>query len=136
MIDDLFATQQAVFNALSASTDLQNFLGSPPRLYDHVPQGDVFPFAVYSTTHIAPYDTKTEIGFEQTIEIDIFSRYRGSKEARDILQAVYNALHRATLSISGFVLIACEFHSAEILLENDGLTTRANARFTVLTQVV
>ena len=134
MSDALFAVQEAIYNALSSNTGVQSLLGSPPQLYDHVPPGAIFPYAVFGPVIANPYDTKTETGFEQIVTLNIWSRYRGSKEAKDILQAVYDTLHRAPLSVSGQVFLSCEFHSADVTLLDDGLTTQAAARYTVITQ--
>jgi Protein of unknown function (DUF3168) len=134
MTDALFNSQAAIYNALAANDTIQSLLGSPPRLYDHVPPGAVFPYMVFGAIAVQPYDTKTEIGFEQIITLDIWSRYRGSKEAKDILQAAYDALHRAILSVSSEVFLLSEFHSAELVLESDGITYRAAARFSLITQ--
>ena len=134
MTDALFAVQQAIFNALDASAEVQTILGATPRLYDHVPPGTIFPYVVYGPVHVTPYDTKTEIGFEQIITLNIWSRYRGGKEARDIFQALYDALHRANLTVSGQVFLSSEFHSADFALDSDGLTTHGAARFSVVTQ--
>jgi len=134
MTDALLSAQTAVFNTLAASGAVQTLLGSPPRIYDHVPPGAAFPYIVFGAISVHPNDTKTEIGFEQIITLDIWSRYRGSKETKDILQAAYDALHRATLTVSGEVFLLCEFHSADLVLENDGITYRAAARFSLMTQ--
>lgn len=134
MTDALFNAQTALYNALAASTALQALIGSPVRLYDHVPPGAAFPYMAFGAISVHSFDTKTEIGFEQIITLDIWSRYRGSKEAKDILQATYDALHRATLSVSGEVFLMSEFHSADLMLESDGITYRAAARFSVITQ--
>ncbi|MDX2027698.1 MAG: DUF3168 domain-containing protein [Alphaproteobacteria bacterium] len=134
MTDAFFAVQEAVFDALVASSAIQSLLGSPPRIYDHVPPGAVFPYMVFGAVTSAPYDTKTEIGFEQGITLNIWSRYRGSKEAKDILQATYETLHRAALSVTGHVFLSCEFHGADCALTDDGLTTHASVRFSVVTQ--
>jgi hypothetical protein len=134
MSDVLFAVQQAVISALDASAEVQSVLGSNPSLYDHVPPGAVFPYVVYGPTHIAPYDTKTETGFEQIITLTIWSRYRGGKEAHDIFQALYDTLHRAVLTVSGQVFLSCEFHSADFSMESDGLTNHTAARFSIITQ--
>ena len=134
MNDALFAAQQAVFAALAASSDVQNYLGASPRLYDHVPPAPAFPYAVYETVHVAPYDSKTDSGLEQTFGLTLWSRYRGGKETREIFQAIYNALHRATLTVPGQVFLSCVFHSADFGVDNDGLTYHAVARFTLVTQ--
>ena len=117
--------QQAVFNALSASSEIQSVLGATPSLYDHAPPGAVFPYVAYGPTHITPYDTKTEIGLTQIITLNIWSRYRGAMETQNIFQALYDTLHRATLTVSGQVFLSCEFHSADLSLDSDGLTTHS-----------
>lgn len=134
MSDALFAVQQAVFNVLAASSAVQTLLGSPPRLYDHVPPAAAFPYAAFGPVTASPYDTKTETGFEQIVTLNIWSRYRGGKEAKDIAQAFYDVLHRGNLSVSGQVFLSCEFHGADVALDADGLTTHAAARYVVITQ--
>ena len=134
MTDAFFNVQDAMFDALAASTEVQGLLGNPPRVYDHVPPGAAFPYVTFGALTVQPYDTKTEIGFEQIVTLDVWSRYRGSKEAKDILQALYDALHRASLSVSGEVFLSCEFTGADITPEPDGLTYSGKARFDVMTQ--
>jgi hypothetical protein len=134
MNDILFNVQQAVLGALAASAEVQALLGSTPQLYDHVPPNAAFPYVVYGPVHVVPYDTKTDIGFEQVVTLNIWSRYRGGKETRDIFQAVYDTLHRAALSVAGQVFLSSEFHSADFSLDADGLTYHAAARFSILTQ--
>jgi hypothetical protein len=134
MTDALFNAQTAIYNALAANGSIQSLLGSPPALYDHTPPGATFPYIVFGPISVQPYDTKTEIGFEQIVTLDVYSRYRGSKEAKDIVQATYDALHRAALTVSNEVFLLLEFHSADLALESDGLTYRAAARFSIITQ--
>jgi hypothetical protein len=134
MTDALFAVQQAVQAALAASSAVQGFIGNPPRLYDHVPPGAVFPYVVFGAITAKPFDDKDRTGFEQTVTLDIWSRYRGSKEAKDILQALYDTLHRAALSVAGEVFLSCEFAGAELTPQADGLTYNARAHFDVITQ--
>jgi hypothetical protein len=109
-------------------------LGATPQIYDHVPPNATFPYVVFGPVHVVPYDALTEIGFEQVITLNIWSRYRGGKETRNIFQAVYDTLHRAHLSVAGQVAISCEFHSADFELDADGLTYHAAARFSIVTQ--
>ena len=134
MSDILFSVQQAVFNALSESAEVQSALGAAPQLYDHVPPQATFPYVVYGPAHIVPYDTKTETGFEQIITLNIWSRYRGGNETREIFQALYDVLHRATLNVTGQVFLSSEFHSADFSLDADGLTYYAAVQFSILTQ--
>ncbi len=134
MTNALFDVQQAIFDALATSAQVKALLGESPRLYDHVPPGAIFPYVVYGPAHVAPYDAKDETGFEQIVTLNIWSRYRGGKETRAIFQALYEALHRAELSLAGQVFLYCEFHSADFALDADGLTQHAAVRFTIVTQ--
>lgn len=134
MSDALFAVQQAIYNALAASSEVQALLGNPPRVYDHVLPNVAFPYVAFGAIVAKPYDDKDRTGFEQTVTLDIWSRYRGSKEAKDILQAVYDALHRAALTVSGQTFLSCEFAGADLTQESDGLTYNAKAHFDVITQ--
>ncbi|MDE1901663.1 MAG: DUF3168 domain-containing protein [Alphaproteobacteria bacterium] len=134
MTDALFAVQQAVIAALAADAGVQGVLGATPALYDHVPPGAAFPYVTYGASHILPHDAKTETGFEQIVTLDIWSRYRGGMEARAIFAALYAALHRAVLTVTDQVFLSCEFHSGDIALDSDGLTTHAAARFSIITQ--
>lgn len=134
MSDALFAVQQAVTNALTGSSAVQVVLGNPARIYDHIPPSAVFPYVVFGPSHLTPYDTKTETGFEHILTLNIWSRYRGSQEVRDVFQALYDTLHRANLTVSGQVFLSCEFHSADLVTDSDGLTYQASARYGVITQ--
>jgi Protein of unknown function (DUF3168) len=123
-----------VYDALAASGEVQALLGDPPRLYDHVPPNVTFPYAVFGAIVAKPYDDKDRTGFLQTVTLDIWSRYRGTKEVKDIMQAAYDALHRASLSVSDEVFLSCEFAGAELAPEADGLTAGGRAHFNVITQ--
>jgi hypothetical protein len=134
MTDALFNAQEAIYAALAASGEIQGLLGDPPNIYDHVPPGATFPYVAFGPLHVLPYDTKTEIGFEQVVTLNVWSRYRGSKEAKDITQAAYDALHQAVLTVSGEVFLLCEFHGADLAPLDDGLTYHAAVRFSLITQ--
>ena len=134
MSDVLFLVQGAVTAALAGDATTTGLIGSPPRLFDHVPPGAAFPYVTFGPVQIQPYDDMTDIGFEQIITLDIWSRYRGGLELKNIMQALYNVLHRATLSLSSGVPIVCELHSADLAPLSDGLTYHAALRFTVITQ--
>jgi hypothetical protein len=134
MSDPLFETQQAIVAALSNDAQVQSILGTPARVFDHVPPEAAFPYAVIGAAHVEPFDTLGQSGFAQRIALGIWSRYRGGKETRAAFQAIYGALHRATLTLTTQTFLSCEFHSADFALDDDGLTYTATARFTVKTQ--
>ncbi|MDD3029975.1 MAG: DUF3168 domain-containing protein [Alphaproteobacteria bacterium] len=127
MTDVLFGLQQAVMTALAANEAV-------PEVYDHVPQDAAFPYVVWGPMHVAAEDSKTDTGFETTVTLNIWSRYRGGKETRAIFQALYDALHRTTLTVSGQAFVTASFLSADFSLDEDGLTYFAAVRFMFETQ--
>ncbi len=134
MSDALFAVQESVYNALAASSGVQALIGNPPRLYDHVPPGVTFPFVAFGPLSAQAFDNKDQTGFAQVLTLDIWSRYRGSKEVKDILQALYDTLHRASLNVDDEVFLDCEFAAADLTPENDGLTYSGKAHFNIIVQ--
>ena len=116
----------AIFNKLN--TDLtQPVLGHVPENYD------TFPYVKLHPLELNENDTDTETGFVATVQVSTYSRYRGSKEAGEIQQAIYNLLHRVTMADTasyGFSTIQQSY--SNILLDSDGLTRIGVQRFTVI----
>ena len=75
------------------------------------------------------HPTKTLQGNEHTLVIHTFSRYRGSKETKEIMSRVYALLHESSLTVSGASLVNLRFEFSDIIKENDGLTTHGLQRF-------
>ncbi|MBI3419258.1 MAG: DUF3168 domain-containing protein [Proteobacteria bacterium] len=134
MSASLFAAQEAVFGVLSASASLQALIGNPPRIYDVVPPDAQFPYVTLGDVTVRDFDTKDRTGFEQTLLLHAWSRYRGRKEVKNILQTAYDLLHRAVLSVSGADFVSCQFLSCALGAENDGLTLHGVMRFRVVVQ--
>jgi hypothetical protein len=134
MTTSLFAAQEAVYGSLATYTNLQALIGNPPRIYDVIPPDAVFPYVTLGDISVRDYDTKDRTGFEQTLVLHAWSRYRGRKELKNILQTVYDRLHRATLTITGNDFVSCQFLSLNLGAENDGLTLHGVMRFRLIVQ--
>ena len=132
--DSQWPLQQALFAALSADATLQGMLGSPARVFDHVPQDSAFPYVVIGEATSGPFDGKTENGMEQTLTIHAWSRYRGLKEVKQIMAAVTASLDDQALAISGHTLVLLRFEFAATFLDPDGMTRHGVQRFRALTQ--
>lgn len=143
-----FAVQVAVFDRLRADATLAGLLadsviaGSPtePAIYDHVPQAQLsedpsqFPYVVIGDDTAGEFDTDDVNGQETTVTLHIWSRYRGKKEVKQIADAIYDALHDATLAISGQNAIYCFWEFAESVPESDVLVQHEVTRFRIVTQ--
>ena len=72
--------------------------------------------------------TKDKKGSDFTLIVHTFSRYRGSKEIKEIMSLVYDVLHESSLSVSG-AMNNMRFEFSDIIKEPDGLTTHGVQRF-------
>ncbi len=134
MSASLFAAQEALYGKLVADAGVQAKLGNPARVYDMVPADAAFPYLTLGDATLNVFDTKDSTGFEQTVVLHAWSRARGRKETKDILQAVYDCLHRAELTVSGARFVDCALQSGAIGIEKDGLTLHGVMRFRVVVQ--
>ena len=116
----------AIYNKLD--TDLTT------PVFGHVPENeDGFPFVVVKPLESSNNDTDTETGFDAIIQIEAYSRYRGSKEAADLQKQVYDALHRVTLGdTDSYGVSTMQQEFSNIVTDSDGLTRVGVQRFTVI----
>ena len=121
--------QTTVYNALLASNPLTTKLGGN-NIYDFVPENTAFPYVKIGDQTMVDDGTKTKKGTDFTLMIHTFSRYRGSKEIKEIMSLVYDVLHESSLSVSG-AMNNMRFEFSDIIKENDGLTTHGMQRFRV-----
>lgn len=144
--DSQWPLQQAVFSTLQADAALQGLTGQvPARVFDQVPQdlwqapdaeGRYPPYVVIGLSKAQDFDSKTEDGCDLTLMIHTWSRYRGFKEAKQIMAAIVDALDRQGLSIAGHDLIQLRFEFSDTFLEEDGLTRHGVQRFRALTEAM
>jgi hypothetical protein len=130
----LFAAQEAVYASLSATGPLQALIGDPARIYDVVPPDAQYPYVTLGDITVRDFDTKDRTGFEQSFLLHAWSRYRGRKELKSILQAVFDRLHNAVLTVMGADFVSCQFLSCSVGAENDGLTLHGVMRFRIVVQ--
>lgn len=126
----MWVLQEAVVTALKADAGVKALIGDPARVYDdHPVSAPVMPYVTMGNVSGAPFDTKTTIGREVDLTIDVWSDYRGRKQAELIMQAIYAALHRATLSVTGYSFVNGVFTGSDSFIDADGLTRHGVIRF-------
>ena len=117
------AIQAAIFTRLST-------LSTP--VYDHVPQDTAFSYIVIGDDTSIGWDTDTSVGSESTCTIHVWSRQRGRKQVKDIMAAIYSALNRYELPVTGGQLVECAAEFQESFLDPDGLTRHGVIRFRLI----
>jgi hypothetical protein len=126
--------QQAVFAALSADAGVQAVLGDSPRIFDKPPGAAALPYLLIGDGTEEEWGTASDDGAEHALTLHAWSRAGGRKEARDILAAVYSALHDTSLTVSGFNLVNLRFVLSQVLVEADALTYHGIARYRAVTE--
>lgn len=140
--------QRAVYTALRFNAPLVSLLATDPNagsptaaaVFDHVPQSatpedaEAFPYVVLGAETQAEFDTDDQVGRETTMTIHTWSRARGLKETKEIMDAIKSVLHDATLSISGETFVLCLQEFAEAMVDPDGMTRHGVQRFRIITQ--
>ena len=126
MSDHSLGLQKTIFDALDGDSTLQSLVTD---VFDFVPESTAFPYVKVGEETAVDNGTKTLQGNEHTLVIHTFSRYRGSKETKEIMSRIYALLHESDLTISGASLVNLRFEFSDIIKENDGLTTHGLQRF-------
>ena len=80
-----FQLQSAIYSALNV-TAITTTLSC--GVYDEVIEGNTYPFITLGEETTIDYSTKTETGGETTVNIHIWSRYKGSKQTKEIMATV------------------------------------------------
>jgi|TARA_Y100001938_G_C7983594_1_gene375686 hypothetical protein len=120
--------QIAIFNTLSNDSTLDSLVGNN-RIYDEVPQGSDYPYVEIGDETTIDAGTKDKDAQEFTQTIHIWSRYRGSKETKEIAERIYTLLHNVDISVSGASFVDSRNEFFTILLDDDGLTRHGIMRF-------
>jgi|TARA_R110000772_G_C13075664_1_gene416873 hypothetical protein len=126
MSDHSLELQKSIFNALDGDSTLQNLVTD---VYDFVPENTAFPYVKVGEETSLDNGTKTLQGNEHTLVIHTFSRYRGSKEVKEIMSRIYALLHESSLSVTGASLVNLRFEFSDVIKENDGFTSHGLQRF-------
>jgi hypothetical protein len=119
--------QKAIFTTLNGNVRGMSAVNVP--VFDDVPEGTEYPYVVIGEETAANNGTKTLDGIEHTLTIHAWSRYRGRREIKEIMQSVYENLHNTDISVSGASLVNIRQEFNTTLAETDGITRHGVMRF-------
>tara|TARA_R100000935_G_C2736416_1_gene124097 strand:+ start:234 stop:632 length:399 start_codon:yes stop_codon:yes gene_type:complete len=121
-----FALQTSIYNALNVSAITTTLACG---VYDEVIEGNTYPFISLGEETTIDYSTMTAVGSETTINIHIWSQYKGSKQTKEIMDKIHDLLHDIDLTVTGFNLINLRFEYSDIMRDTDGVTRHGVMRF-------
>ena len=124
-----FALQQTLFTTLNGDSQLTNTLGA--AVFDDVPdtQAVSFPYVQIGEDTATDYSTKDVTGTETVINLHVWSRYRGSKETKQVMDRVHTLLHDSNLTVTGHNLINMRFEFGDVIRDPDRITRHGVMRF-------
>ena len=125
-----FALQSSIYTALNVSAITTTLACG---MYDEVVEGNSYPFITLGEETAIDYSTNNLVGAETTINIHIWSRYKGSKQTKQIMDKVHDLLHDVSLTVSGVNLINLRFEYSDIMRDPDGITRHGVMRFRAIT---
>lgn len=125
--------QESIYNVLTA--------GLSYDVYDQPPQSEdgalnaPFPYVTIDDYKPNNNDTDTELAFDGQLQINVWSRHFGNKEASDIQKEIYDLLHRTQPAVVGYGVVDIQQQFAEVLKDPDGITRHGIQRFRVMIQL-
>lgn len=123
--------QQAIYDDLTASEQLMERIEG---VFDHVPQNTKYPYVVIGEDTGLQWDTDTSDGVNSTITVHVWSRERGRKETKEIMDIIHRVLHRSELNISTLTSVFCYWEFSESFMDTDGKTRHGVTRFRILAE--
>ena len=101
-------------------------------VFDGAPQDESMPFIDLGESNFVEYNSDGRDGFNVLITVHAWSNYAGRREAKEMLDAIYQALHRAELSVTGYNVASVDYVTSRTLKESDGATTHGIIQFRIL----
>lgn len=122
--------QRAVYNALSLANiaDVTQIRDTPIA----APGESDFPFIEIGASQTLEADAGGDTGIEEYLDIHCWSRKAGQKQVKQIMSAIYGALHGQTLTVAGRSSAFCWQDSARVTGQPDGKTRHGMQTFRII----
>jgi len=127
--------QQAVYAVLATNPPLTTLLGGA-RIFDDVPQAAPYPHVSLGQTSSSDWGTGTEDGEEHILTLHVWSQAGGRGEAQRVIGAIRDALHTASLPVTGHSLISLRQQFSDVRRDPDGITIHGLVRYRAVTEPV
>jgi hypothetical protein len=121
--------RNAIYTRLTSDATLMALITG---VYDDVPEITSYPYVVLGDDSDINYGTKTLDGVQYVINIHAWSRYRGVKEATEILERIYYLLHEYAIVVTGASAVHIRQEFNTVLTDDDGITRHGIIRFRVV----
>jgi len=120
VVDTTIQVQKAIFDILKANGTIAGLVGT--RIFDTVPDKTPFPYINFEPFDSLTEETKDQDGQMHSFQIDVWSRERGTLEARQIIAAIRDAVHRVPLTITNGDIVFNYVNNTRVLMDSDKRT--------------
>jgi hypothetical protein len=110
--------QTAIYGVLNADTPLSNLGAS---VYDFVPKGAALPYVTVGDDTLTWDGTMGVDWFNVTATIHSWAYGEGHLSVKPIMSAVYDALHKVGLTVSGKTHVETLLEFSDVFPEDDGI---------------
>lgn len=125
---------EAVHTRLSSNPYIQAVLGAVPRLYDAAPEDPAYPYLTYGAMRAEDISGDETPLSAHTLNLHVWSRYSGRKEAVQIIGLVSQALETEPVSLDGAKLISANVVYTDIFKTPDARTLHGILRINFVVQ--
>ncbi len=117
-----FDLQTTIFTTLSNDSSLDTKIGNN-KVFDSVaPQDTAYPYVVIGLENSRENNAKGRSGRTYNVDIECWSKYRGQKEIKEIMEILHNLFDNVSLNVSGATSVISTVVSTITLVEGDGIT--------------
>jgi len=116
-----FDLQTIIYTTLNGDSTLDGIIGDN-KIFDNVPQDTAYPYVIINNETAVNRGTKTVDGNEYTVDLEVWSQYRGKKEIKDAMERIYALFHDANFAVSGADMVVSQVRNVLTLVESDGIT--------------
>jgi len=120
--------QELVFSALDGKLTSCTVFDTAPFLPEGAPSTS-FPYCVIGNDTTEPWDTDDTLGTQISLTLHFWSRAKGMKQVKALMDQAYGLLHRAALAKTGYSVIDCLFEFGEAMNDPDGQTKHGVQRY-------
>lgn len=127
------AAQEIVFARLNGKLTGCAVFDTAPFLPEGAPD-TTFPYCLIGDATLSPWDTDDTLGADVTVTIHFWSRAKGFKQVKALMDEAYSLLHRASIAKVGYNVMDCLFEFGESMDDPDGATKHGVQRYRLTIQ--
>lgn len=133
MSDATWALEVAVYDRID---DVLGAMSPSVPVWDGAPDDPSdsdFPYVEIGEASMSDASDKIVNGQEHSITLHIWSRDESTKEAKEIMSTIYENLHNANLTLTGYSVPICMCEFQNVLPDPEAGTIHGVARYRIVT---